>query len=1363
MTTQSNNLLVPMNVDALAVGKTANNWILQVPNFADNMDKDGNFLGYQQLPPDMWNPFPCPYEQGIHLRWALPDGLTHGSTANATDRSSSECGPSSSAADATDPSYPEVPNRWIILRLYTDYSKQSPKPSARAWIVESDFIAEETKQSRASQWPVLPTISDPPKSFKYVRYVGRQMDFSSWPSSNAAQYLSDLGGKLTAVGYGSSTYAAYYPVCSTVFGFYDDMSNFAGANSDNPVSLTYLVAGWYFDPGKDVLYGYANSKDNPHCWQDRMAELKWSWYHVKEVDGKAPPPPSPQPTRTITHGFVSQINWTGRDTTYNYGPDPQLSPQLAVGNTSLEALAALTAANASGDVDRATLEKVLLAFQSDLLSVYDKYKDSAAIDRELDELLHTASFGSRDGGVVYEVRRKDANAPAGADRSGDAARGVALPAELSTALADLNRIQYQLDAITSELTSYQEAYFHAWHKKADGANVDDTVLSNLEQTIRTNQIVLHSLSLSFNLATTTAKQAIETFLPEYELSSSASLRYWQPGDFALLVANVGRTFRHGEDGRYTQSGNLRCRISGSTLTELDFTPAGGNKVKMPVTAIGSAVPTHSGSGPSGDFDTAIQPDIEALFLETILLDPNQAQFLANTFGANSGFKPEDLAPLIAKQQAINWNDPAPGPEPDFSESKGEVPSHAAVTYWLDSNGQTGNPWIPLMMQWKFDWCPTYESGSGVAQALKGWIFNGTDYEPDALQPVVDQPATHYEGITILTPVAVWNMQKRLEDYNSRNPNNPDLTAIAELISALSKFDLMSQVSGGANLSLTMRQQSLQLPPISRSTGGLATVNGGETVIDLIGKRYETAPSPWSKIALGNNYFPVRAGHAVLTGINIVDAFGQFLPLPKEVFQNLTISTQLTGKEPGHIKLAPRLSQPGRLNFELVSATNDSVVTAADSATTPICGWLVSDYLDCSLLVSSAEGELLGKLGLDAEQKKVLWRPDPVQCHSPQAPQAPIANPHLSAMQSALLKISGDDFSKFLKYIEQVEETIYPPASQINTAVSALMGSAIAVVRAALRLELDGLPLVDQSQLAAFQDHGYSEIAFPVALGDIGQPDDGLFGYFAPASGTGVSKSPADNTDYNTFYTASGADVGDFKCTYIVQPDPNAPQLRLAAYKSGKPSSSTYATLLVDPRTQIKLQSGILPATTLMLPPQDTAAVLASHEIFFQVSPVVGSAGTLSLPHPSKKYGNWSWLNLEENSGGGPWKSTWNEVHFDQKTGKDGLPLYPLMIRDGWLRLCIPSASGKAILYFAVSGGTYLVKPGATINLTWAAKLGDANCKLQLKVGDGVPQTVPNQSPGFAQTVQATTTYTLCLIDATGKEVDHQKLMVQVLS
>ena len=42
------NLLVPMNVDALAVGADSNSWMLHVPDFATGMNQ-GNFLGYQQL------------------------------------------------------------------------------------------------------------------------------------------------------------------------------------------------------------------------------------------------------------------------------------------------------------------------------------------------------------------------------------------------------------------------------------------------------------------------------------------------------------------------------------------------------------------------------------------------------------------------------------------------------------------------------------------------------------------------------------------------------------------------------------------------------------------------------------------------------------------------------------------------------------------------------------------------------------------------------------------------------------------------------------------------------------------------------------------------------------------------------------------------------------------------------------------------------------------------------------------------------------------------------------------------------------------------------------------------------------------
>ena len=1204
-TTAAPNLLVPMNVDAIAIGKDSNHWILNVPDFASGMSR-GHFLGYQQLPRDMWSGRACPYDPGVHLRWALPDGLTQAHAADPNDK------------EAKDFTYPDVPNRWVVLRLYTDSSQRPLKPVVRAWMVESDFITNE-KVPGASQWPVLPTTSNPPRDFHYMRYVGRQIDLAGWPASGGAQYLSDLGARLTAVGYGNAIYAAHYPVCATVFGFHDDMSDFAGAGPDAPVSLTYLVAGWYADPRADVLYDSANPDEKSRRWQDKMATLNWAWY--PEGEGAAGnPPPSPQPTRTITHGFVSQVKWMGKDYAYNYGAG-RVSPKLAAGNTSLEALAALIAANASGGENQAALEKVLIEFQNDFLSVYDKDADPSAIDRELNELLHAASFGSRSGGVVYEIRRKNANAPASADRSGDAVPGVDLPTKVGEALTDLNMAQDALQNTATELASCQQEYFHAWHKQADGMSVPDALFEELTQKIVTDKTALSRLEASVVALKDAVKSALDEFLPAYELGSRALPRFWQPTDFALLVANTGRTFRHGEDGQFTQTGDLECRVSGSTLASLNVDSARGNvMVKMPVSGIAVAAPPHTGSESSGDFDRTILPDLEALLLETVLLDPNQAMYLAERFGASSGLSATDLAADIQALQAIHWNAPADKNPPDLSGSAGRVPSPAAVTYWLDNDGNPGNPWVPLMMQWEFDWYPTYQSGAGVPQALKRWTFSGADYTLDPKYQIPADATSTYDGITVLTPSAVWNLQRRLEAYNQRNLHNPDRQSITDLVSALSKLDILSQAVGGANLSLTMRDQSLQLPPIDRSTGGHALASDGGTVVDLIDKRYETAP--WASDKLNENqYLPVRAGHAVLTRVNVVDAFGQFLSVPP---QALTISTQLKCPTTGHIGLRPRLSQHARLGFDLVSAEDDSVVSGIDPATTPVCGWIVPDYLDRSLLLSSADGAVLGKLRQDADGEKVLWIPDPVLGPAQDdTAQAGIPNSHLMAMQAALLGVAGADFGKFVDYIEQVEETIYPGGSQINSRVNAFMGTPIAVVRAALRLQFDGRPVFNQAIVGKADDHGYSEIGFPVALGDIGHPGDGLFGYFTPPPGLAGASNPGgkDATSYAIFYAAGGADASGLTCPYLVQPDPNDPPIQLAAYTDGKPSPPICVTLLVDPRTQIKAQTGILPARTLRLPSQDISAVLASHEIFFQVSPVISSARVLSFPHPSKKYGS----------------------------------------------------------------------------------------------------------------------------------------------
>ena len=293
---------------------------------------------------------------------------------------------------------------------------------------------------------------------------------------------------------------------------------------DTPVGLTYLVSGWYDDPKDDILYGSANTPDEPQRWQKRMQGLSWAWYPESAVvDDVPPPPPDPQPTRTITHGFVSSIEWKGRAFRYNYGPGGNVSPELAAGNTSLEALAALLIARDARDGEDPatleTLERVLLAFQNDLLNVFDKHAPASAIERELDELLHAASFGSKHGGTSYEIVRKDADSPAGAGTEGKAAAAIDLPAALGEALATLNETQRQLEATEAELASVQQSYYLAWHQQADGISVPSKLLEDLDLEITREQARKKHLAAGVQTAREAARKAVEELLPAYTLSS----------------------------------------------------------------------------------------------------------------------------------------------------------------------------------------------------------------------------------------------------------------------------------------------------------------------------------------------------------------------------------------------------------------------------------------------------------------------------------------------------------------------------------------------------------------------------------------------------------------------------------------------------------------------------------------------------------------------------------------------------------------------------------------------------------------------------------------------------------------------------
>lgn len=215
------------------------------------------------------------------------------------------------------------------------------------------------------------------------------------------------------------------------------------------------------------------------------------------------------------------------------------------------------------------------------------------------------------------------------------------------------------------------------------------------------------------------------------------------------------------------------------------------------------------------------------------------------------------------------------------------------------------------------------------------------------------------------------------------------------------------------------------------------------------------------------------------------------------------------------------------------------------------------------------------------------------------------------------------------------------------------------------------------------------------------------------------------------------------------------------------------TLLLDARCPVRAQTGILPAKSIELPAQDISALLRSHEIFFQVAPVLTSAGAFGIPRPSKEYGTWSWLDRTGEyppAGGegspaisppGSWQSPWTErTDFGQQTGLSGQPAYPLALLDGWLRLETPGSTGAAILYFDVLGGLYQVPLGTTVQLAWGATVPDG---YEITLGDPSHGTaVEPVVTSFSRKISRDTTFELILFDPSRNQVDSKSLTVRVV-
>ncbi|MDX2679994.1 hypothetical protein [Streptomyces soliscabiei] len=481
---------------------------------------------------------------GVHLHWALPDGLTR--MVQGADGSTDVAA---------------VPNRWLVTRSRGGQVEKE-------WVVESDYLSEDNPAG------ICYPVSGAGRPY---RRLGRKLPLDVWSrSTDRSRYLPEL----TAVGYGEPTFAAQYANCHSVFGFHDP--DYPGTP---PAGLRYEVLGWFDDPGQDpaAALGGGSAAPGAQNWQE-AARLRYGW------TASSASPDTPSPGRTVCY---ARLTFAAIGT--EPGPprsDPDDETGVCVGNTATEALAAhlgsvLPAGPADppgpaapgSQEDRADrVEELLeaLAF-ADVL-------ESKPLDLGfgLSESRHSATFHDVPSGILWTLRREDDTDGVTAEDK-QARERLTVPHALSDLLNLLNVAQADLDRARHQLTSVREQLFADWYKYQLCAYPYDALVDsypNQDQVAfflrRTMGLLDQDSGRAELLAQRLrdARKAVDISLKDFNavalrarstfvLHEIPAPSYRLPNDPVVLLTGQAATpsDRHGQDGAPHPQGLLECALS----------------------------------------------------------------------------------------------------------------------------------------------------------------------------------------------------------------------------------------------------------------------------------------------------------------------------------------------------------------------------------------------------------------------------------------------------------------------------------------------------------------------------------------------------------------------------------------------------------------------------------------------------------------------------------------------------------------------------------------------------------------------------------------------------------------------------------
>ena len=1176
--------------------------------------------------------------RGVILHWALPDGLTHGR-----------------AGESGAVHYPDIPNRWLVVRK----SMQAARPHAwsyQSWIIASDYTPGSS-----------PFVDGGGSAIA----IGKCWPIADWPGE-AAVRAHAVAQPLTAMGAGDATYAAYVPNVPSALAFADAMEGVL----EGPVS--YTVFGWYAEPARDPMQGA--SLFGPAGWQteaewlDLMAQRGWTvggpadvararqaaeaWAKRHHEPADPSRPRDVLPSRTLCHGLLHDVAWLGRNGPHVSGVPTNLPasagyvrPQIAIANSTDDALAALivTAAAQRGfDKEKlAELQAIISAFQCDALQLLDQ--DDAQAQLAL--RLRANWFAARPGGTRFAVV-----GPETEQQPGEKPVPPLTPAQ-SALCTRLNTAQAALDATEMALQAEQKALFEAWWKGQHLARMlppppDQQKWADLiEAATRAAMAAIQAGQIRWLVLRQRRDAAfieLHGILDTLRLVSRPAQSFVEPNEPILLVTGAHRAFLHGADDRFDADGTLFCRVSGQTIVALDVA-VGGTPVSVAATQLG----LPDAAWPEVPLEAA------DLVAEYAMLDTSYAPLIATLA---SPADPWAILGQIRAEQTLIWNGAVhPVLHRRTLEDRtglrtmfdlGALPSKLGVVAWTP-------PWSPLFLDWKLRFIP---GSPAPLPALAPWAFPGAAgagapgddfaYRWDGTVPPPEGDGFTAAGRTLLTPQGSETFAARLEKMIALYADQPDverdLWALQTALDYVLNADVLSQAASGFNAAILQTQQQVFVTP-----------QPGDPVWPWLNPALAPAfaatasPLPDSARLAFN---PIRAGHFSVQELWVVDAFGQVFDVLGAMDispQNLApiLSPDLVTKDSDRlVEFKPRMTQPARLRFDLLDAADDDHAVGIDTGANPVCGWLIPNRLNRSLLVYDAQGVPCGELFVARDAAR--WFPSPRHHKPPQGgpPAIDIANRHLAAMIRQIVAAAGSK-SALLALLALIDELAFTigASSWGDQALPVLVGEPVALVRARLGLELAGGPACSQRWDDTGRDvtDGFGAVPVTVQLGSSELTDDGLVGAYL-------------NDDYRQIAGAHRLAV----------PDPYVTRMHPAVTGTGP---ATLLTLLMAPRAKVHVLSGMFPAAVQTLPAECTTQGLERLELQFRTGPVLGDPAGVAVPLPALRAGTWSWLQYHGTA------APARAAAVAPADAAALLPNLPPIAREGWLSL-VPGEANTLLTY-----------------------------------------------------------------------------------